>query len=253
MITNKRTALTRSLAKMVVRALSRRSNPTDFSDELSEYKGEVLSTLQAEVLGMQVWGKERPAGSQMTLMRMSIHDCAVPTEQSIALCAPGHALIRRFFLDVSMAKQPYQLSWRQQNVPMRIGSIDATFKRGKALGDLKIRQTVWSNDVNAPAIAIMVQSASMEDPAFVAACKDHNLVMEALGMELLSLVYLDAPGRDGPGTGRRFPSVLRGAATVWHDFDMSNATLVTSAPQLPAVLSSAFGPDAADQVYGFDM
>ena len=45
----------------------------------------------------------------------------------------------------------YQLSWRQQNVPMTVGSIDATMKCGKALQDLNKRQTVR---FSSPALAL---------------------------------------------------------------------------------------------------
>jgi len=45
----------------------------------------------------------------------------------------------------------YQLSWRQQNVPMTIGSIDASMKCGKGLQDLNKRQTVrFSSPALAP-------------------------------------------------------------------------------------------------------
>ena len=39
----------------------------------------------------------------------------------------------------------YQLSWRTQNVPMTVGSIDASMKVGKALHDQNKRQTVRSS------------------------------------------------------------------------------------------------------------
>ena len=108
----------------------------------------------------------------------------------------------------------YQLSWRQQNVPMTVGSIDATMKCGKALQDLNKRQTVrfsspalaftpapcppppsslpaaqvWSNDVGAPPIAVMVSDASLDNPALVAACNDHKAGVDATGMEHVQLM-----------------------------------------------------------------
>ena len=49
-ITNRRTALTRPLANMILRRLSGGGgNPNDLAEELSEYKGEALARLQAEV------------------------------------------------------------------------------------------------------------------------------------------------------------------------------------------------------------
>ena len=141
-ITNNRTALTRTLAKEIHRHVARRSNPNDIADEMCEYKSEMLSTLQLQVVCLQIWGKERKPGEQLTLDRLSMHDAEIPTAKSLGVCAPGHALIRHFFLDVQEARDNYQLSWRQQNVVARVGSVDATFKRGKALSDLCVRQTV---------------------------------------------------------------------------------------------------------------
>jgi hypothetical protein len=247
-ITNKRTALTRPLANMIVRALSRRGNPTDFADELWEYKSEALSRLQAEVLSMQVWAKQRTAGAQLTLDQMRYHQVDAPTAQSIGLCAPGKKLISHFFVNVEAAKETYQLSWRQQNVPVRIGSVDATFKRGKALGDLNIRQTLWSNDVNAPVVTAMVQSASMDDPAWSAACKDHAAVVDDTGMEPISIAYIDCPQRDGPGLARRYPTLLNGSKAVDFNFDMANAIIVTAAADLPSALSKL-----SSEALGFDL
>ena len=99
-ILNRRTALARPLAKMVVRHLTRRSNPTDAADELSEYKAEALTVLQIEIASVQIWAKERHAGQQLTLDKMSVHKVDVPTESSIALCAPRDGLLRHFFLEV---------------------------------------------------------------------------------------------------------------------------------------------------------
>ena len=72
-----------------------------------------------------------------------------------ALRAGRRALIRHFFLEVSKTTSTYKLSWRQQNVGVTVGSLDATLKRGKALTDLKIRQTLWSNDLQVGARPIL--------------------------------------------------------------------------------------------------
>ena len=129
---------------MVLRHLARRSNPTDAADELSEYKAEALTVLQIEIASVQIWAKERHAGQQLTLDKMSVHKVDVPTESSIALCAPRDGLLRHFFLEVQSGLSEYQLSWRQQNVPMTVGAIDASMKAGKALQDQNKRQTVRS-------------------------------------------------------------------------------------------------------------
>ena len=146
---------------------------------------------------MHAWANHRSAGQQLTMKQMAMGDVDFVTAESVALCSPGEALIRHFFLSVHEARSPYQLSFRQQNVPMSIGAVDATFKRGKALSLLKIRQTVFSNDVNAPAIGIWCSSASMDDPAFVAACADYNKVIAlataALATAALATAALATP------------------------------------------------------------
>ena len=123
---------------------------------------------------MHVWSQRRNAGQQMTLRGSWVRDPVLVTAKSVGICAPGEALIRHFFLEAANATKPYKLSWRQQNVPMTVGAVDATYKIGKELGLLKIRQTVFSNDVVAPAIAVWTSSASMDDPAFEAACSDYE-------------------------------------------------------------------------------
>ena len=87
---------------------------------------------------MHVWAQARSAGQQLTLEQMMMDDVELITAESVGICAPGEALIRHFFLAVHEATSAYKLSWRQQNVPMSVGTVDATFKRGKALDMLKI-------------------------------------------------------------------------------------------------------------------
>ena len=159
---------------------------------------------------MHVWAQARSAGQQLTLEQMMMDDVELITAESVGICAPGEALIRHFFLAVHEATSAYKLSWRQQNVPMSVGAVDATFKRGKALDMLKIRQTVFSNDVNAPAISVWVASASMDDPAFVAVCTVYNAVLAVTKMLPLMLLFLDCPLRDAGGAARRFPQLAEG-------------------------------------------
>ena len=71
----------------------------------------------------------KKAGQQLTLEQMMMDEVELVTAESIGLCSPGHALIRHFFLAVHEARVPYQMSWRQQNAPMSIGSVDATSSR----------------------------------------------------------------------------------------------------------------------------
>ena len=134
------------------------------------------------------------------------------THESVGFCAPGDALIRHFFLAVSDAERDFKFSWRQQSVGVTVGAIDATFKRGSALKDCKVRQTVWSNDLQAPLIAVFVNSASMDEPAFADACSEYNTVVTRTGMVPMRLAYIDCTFRDGPGTARRFPSLGRALA-----------------------------------------
>ena len=91
---------------------------------------------------MHAWAKERSAGQQLTLDQCYMGKYVEVTPARVALCAPGDALIRHFFLAVSDTESQYKLSWRQQNVGVTVGAVDATMKRGSALADLKIRQTV---------------------------------------------------------------------------------------------------------------
>lgn len=49
-VLNKRTAVTRPLARRIERACSGKSNPTDLADELLEYKSEWFDALRAQVL-----------------------------------------------------------------------------------------------------------------------------------------------------------------------------------------------------------
>ena len=226
-ILNKRTAVTRRVERRLVRA-GIKTNPTALAEEFLEDKHEALSSLQAQVYGMHVWAQAKQAGQQLTLEQMMMDEPELVTAESIGLCSPGQALIRHFFLAVQNARAPYQLSWRQQNVPMTIGSVDATFKRGKALDLLKIRQTVFSNDVCAPAISVWVPSASMDDSAFSAACADYNKVLRCTHMLPLKLMYLDCPSRDAGGAGRRFPQLTAGMAAREYHVDVAAASLVTT-------------------------
>ena len=179
---------------------------------------------------MHLWARERRPGQQLTLDQLFMGELTEFSRASVGLCSPGHQLLRHFYLAVDAASSVYKLSWRQQNVPVAIASVDATFKRGSALQELKIRQTVWSNDVNAPLIAIWVNSASMDDAAFRAVCVDYNNVVHILGMGCMQLLYLDCPFRDGPGAARRFPSLQWGAArAISFAEDGALDTLLTAA------------------------
>lgn len=125
-----------------MRACADHSNPTDLAEELIELKSEWFDLLRAQVIGMHVWAKGRSARQQLTLEQCFLGEYTDVTPASVALCAPGDALIRHFFLAVSDAESKYKLSWRQQNVGVTVGAVDATMKRGSALADCKIRQTV---------------------------------------------------------------------------------------------------------------
>ena len=179
---------------------------------------------------MHAWAKQRTAGQQLTLEQCFIGEYTEVTPASVGLCAPGDALIRHFFLAVSDSESSYKLSWRQQNVGVTVGAIDATMKRGNALPELKIRQTVWSNDLQAPLVGVFVNSASMEDPGFTAACDDYNAVVVRTGMEPMRLVYVDCPHRDGPGAARRLPSLTRPSTAAELDFlaDGGSLTLIST-------------------------
>ena len=214
-----------------------KTNPTALAEEFLEDKHEALSLLQAQVYGMHVWAQTRQAGQQLTLEQMMMDEADLVTAESVGLCSPGQALIRHFFLAVHEARAPYQLSWRQQNVPMTVGSVDATFKRGKALDMLKIRQTVFSNDVLAPAISVWVNSASMDDAAFSAACTDYQKVLSVTKMLPLKLLYLDCPSRDAGGAGRRFPRLVAGTTAREYHVDAAKASLVTTLANAQRVIS----------------
>jgi hypothetical protein len=246
-ILNQRTAVTRRVEQRLTRA-GVKTNPTALAEEFLEDKHEALSSLQAQIYGMHVWAQARQVGQQLTLEQMMMDSVELVTAESVGLCSPGHALIRHFFLAVHEARAPYQLSWRQQNVPMTIGSVDATFKRGKALDLLKIRQTVFSNDVCAPAIAVWVSSASMDDSAFSAACTDYQKVLRATRMAQLKLLYLDCPHRDAGGAARRFPQLMAGMVAREYHVDLAKASLVTSLAN--ALRATARFSDA--KVIGFD-
>ena len=47
---------------------------------------------------------------------------------------------------------------------------------------------VWSNDVGAPPVAVMVSDASLDNPALVAACNDHKAGLDAAGMDPVQLM-----------------------------------------------------------------
>ena len=64
---NKRTAVTRPLARRIMRGCTKGSNPTDLAEELLELKAETFNSLEAQVYGMHLFAKERQAGRQHTL------------------------------------------------------------------------------------------------------------------------------------------------------------------------------------------
>ena len=144
LVLNKRTAVTREVARQVMLP---GSNPTALAKQLLEFKTEWFDLLRAQVIGMHLWARERPSGHQLTLEQLFMAPYVELTHESVGLCAPGHALIRHLFLAVSAAEAAYKLSWRQQNVGVTVGAVDASMKRGNALDQCKVRQTFWSNDV----------------------------------------------------------------------------------------------------------
>ena len=100
----------------------------------------------------------------------------------------------------------------------------------------------------------MVPTASMDDPAFIAACADYNAGIVATGADHLALMYLDCPGRDALGAGRRFPSLLRDADTVTHQCDLDGITRVTKEEDVPAALCKLDNDGAeSNDVIGFDL
>ena len=252
-VLNKRTAVTRPLARRIMRGCTKGSNPTDLAEELLELKAETFNSLEAQVYGMHLFAKERQAGRQHTLDGWRLGAFVEFSRAGIGFCSPGHKLIRHFFMAVHNADAEYKLSWRQQNVPVNIAAVDATMKRGSALTDLKIRQTLWSNDANAPLIAIMVNSASMDDPAFKAAAIDYNNVVTILGMGAMKLLYLDCPFRDGPGAMRRFPSLQFGAVCPISFIEDGNLSLLTTAAEVDAWLLQFDTYQETELEFGLDI
>ena len=250
---NKRTAITRPLARRIMRGCTKGSNPTDLAEELLELKAETFNSLEAQVYGMHLFAKERQAGRQHTLDGWRLGAFVEFSRAGIGFCSPGHKLIRHFFMAAHNADAEYKLSWRQQNVPVNIAAVDATMKRGSALTDLKIRQTLWSNDANAPLIAIMVNSASMDDPAFKAAAIDYNNVVTILGMGAMKLLYLDCPFRDGPGAMRRFPSLPFGAVCPISFIEDGNLSLLTTAAEVDAWLLQFDTYQETELEFGLDI
>ena len=84
---------------------------------------------------------------------------------------------------------------------------------------------MWSNDIQAPLVAVFVNSASMEDAGFTAVCNNYNAVVTLCGLEPMRLLYLDCPFRDGPGAARRLPSVARPTTAAELDFIADGGTL----------------------------
>lgn len=253
-VLNRRTAVTRSLARRIMRAQgSGSSNPTDLATELLETKSEWFDLLRAQVMGMHAWAKVRIGTKQPTMRQVCMGEYEPVTHKSVAFCAPGDALIRHFFLAVSDAEKDYKFSWRQQNVGVTVGAIDATFKRGSALKTLKVRQTVWSNDLQAPLVAVFVNSASMDEPAFVAACDDYNTVVRRTGMEPMRLCYIDCTFRDGPGAARRLPSLAGGLAETELSFlgDGGELSLISTVAECDAWVVRFAGDTEVE--LGFDI
>ena len=239
-VLNCRTAVTRVLAR---RIMLPGNNPTNLSKQLLESKTEWFDGLRASVLGMHHWARQRQAGAQLTLDQLFIAPFIEPTPESVGLCAPGHALIRHLFLSVSKAEEQYKFSWRQQNVGCTVGCLDASMKRGKALPQLKVRQTLWSNDIQAPLNAQFVNSASMDDPGWVASCKVFNAVVVRVGLQPMRILYLDCTFRDGPGAVRCLPHLAQRRAAIELDF-------CRDAGGLPALISTVAACD--DWVRRFD-
>ena len=192
---------------------------------------------------MHLWAAQRQAGAQLTLDQLWLAPFAVPTAKSVGLCAPGHALVRHLFLAVSKAEEQYKFSWRQQNVGVTIAAVDASMKRGKALEQLKIRQTLWSCDVQAPLVAVFVASASIDDPGFTAACSVYDAVVVRTGLQRMQLIYLDCTFRDGPGAVRRFPHLAHKRVAVELDY-------CRDAGSQPALIDTIAACD--EWVRGFD-
>ena len=202
--------------------------------QIEENKAEVFTLTQLQVYGMQHWARSGSHGSQPTLDKFFMKEVVRITPESYGLCYPGHALIRHFILTVADATSIYKFSWRQQNVACRIASIDATFKRFMSVL-FPVRQTVWSIDMNAPAISINLSTASLNASPLVDACKTFNEVVRATGMQPIALMYLDNPRRDGDGALSLFPSLNTGAATEL-TFPMIRCITVHAVEQLSAAL-----------------
>ena len=164
---------------------------------------------------MHLWAKKRKPSQQLTLDQLAMGEIVDVTGKLVGLCSPGRALISHFFLSEYDATADFKFSWRQQNVPARIIAVDATYKRDKKLS-LPIRQTVWENNIGCPLIAINTSSASMDDPAFVAACRVYVAVRALLDMAAVVLCYLDMPLRDGPGMVQRFPKLVCKSTRLGH-------------------------------------
>ena len=96
--------------------------------------------------------------------------------------------------------------------------------------------------LQAPLVAVFVNSASMADPAFGAACADYNAVVIRAGLEPMRLLYLDCPWRDGPGAARCLPSIARPHAAAELDF-------VHDAGERPALLDTVEAVDAWVQLF----
>ena len=98
------------------------TNPTRLAETLLEEKYDVFEELRTSVYGMQAWARKQRGGSQSQLsMRQFLMDePVVLTEHMVGLCAPGHALIRHFFLALSTTQATYKFSWRQQNVTAEV-------------------------------------------------------------------------------------------------------------------------------------
>ena len=136
-ITNRRTAVTRSLARRITRGCATRSNSTDIADELAERKNETFDTLLLSVYGMHDWvrGRTRANGGQLTMDSFTMADPYIITREQLGICSSGHALVRRFFLDDTAASQEYKFSFRQQNVTCRIGAVDGHLKCFSGVSD----------------------------------------------------------------------------------------------------------------------
>jgi hypothetical protein len=256
-ITNRRTAVTRSLTRRLKRGCATRSNPTDIADELAERKSEVFHTLLLSVYGMHDWVRQRSRtnGGQLSMENFTMTDPYIITREQLGICPSGHALVRRFFSGDTAASREYQFSFRQQNVTCRIGAVDGHMKAFSGLSDWSILNTLWSNEVNAPVLSVNCSTTSMDDPAFAAGAAAHNAVVQALGLERMEYLWCDNVNRDERGCCRRFPSLnlpLGGAAAV--DYISTDATEWTSISAANRNdLVPLLGRFAAITTLGFDL